>query len=98
MNTYAEVHKASEGLLVTCVDHATPAGHFLATTKVLDITTIYLLEGSEGSFSAPIKGRVELPAMNRLGSAAIAYKGGRVKGGTFAGIVTDYTETFASMV
>lgn len=105
MNTLADIKKAaeanSEGNVIVSVytDSASPAGHFGATAIILGIVTVYLLEGVEGDDNAVIKGRAELPSVERAekGARSTFYAGSRLKGGTITG-GPSFEEAFAKMV
>lgn len=99
MSTFAEITKEAESTVSTFVDDATPAGHFIALANIIGVTTGYLLEGDKDDTEALIKGRVELPSLDKVGIRhPIAYKGGGLKGGTFNGIITDHGTGFEEML
>lgn len=98
MSNFAEITKEAESTISTFVDDATPAGHFVALTNILGITTGYLLEGEKDDENAVIKGRIELPNPDSKIRHPIGYKGDTLKGGTFNGIVTDWDITFEKML
>lgn len=66
--------------VVTSVDLATPPGYFVASVKMLGITTEYLIDGTEGDLHAPVVGRIEL----YKGRGSI-YRGSELKGGNYLG-------------
>lgn len=78
--------------VATSVDAATPAGYFLATTKMLGLVRTYLLEGEIDDENAPIKGVVTI---NKDGLGAIAYRSTSLMGGYFIGPLSDETDGYA---
>lgn len=97
MTTFADVQKHAEGVILTFEDKETPAGHFGATTKIMNSLVTYLLEGEKDSPSATVKGSVILVERNgRL--SAIGYSNGSLIGGTALGEVHTFAAAFALMI
>lgn len=97
MATFADIKKNADGTVITFEDAATPAGHWGATTLMLGLTFFYLLEGQKDDLTSEIKGHVVL-ANAHARTAADAYAGVGLIGGTHLGKVSSYQETFAQMV
>jgi len=97
MDTLASILGHAESKTSVYTDSSTPEGHFAATSKVLGITTTYLLRGTVGDPHAPILGRVEIQdASDGSGNyRTVAYRGDRLKGGKLAGYLNSYEEIFA---
>lgn len=82
--TYADLLRSGDkgARVVTSVDMSTPPGYFIASTKMLGLTTEYLVQGTEGDPKAPIVGRIELRK-----SRGSIYRGNELKGGEYLGSV-----------
>lgn len=80
--TYADVICSGDkgSRVVTSVDITTPPGHFIASVRMLGITTEYLIEGDEGDKKAKILGRIELSK-----ERGNVYRGSDLKGGKYIG-------------
>jgi hypothetical protein len=99
VSTLADIRKAAESEVRTAVDDDTPNGHFLATAKVLGITSTYLLAGDEGNPDGAIVGRVEWPAAGRQGlDSPFGYRGAGLKGGQLLGAWKGSANAFQAMV
>lgn len=82
MSTLADIRRAAETNVHTCVDRDCPDGHFAATTKILGVTGTYLLAGELDDPQAAIVGRIEYEAPGGvLLPSHRAYVGGGLKGG-----------------
>ena len=81
-HTYADLIRSGDkgSRVVTSIDMSTPPGHFVASVRMLGITTEYLIEGDEGDKKAKILGRIEL--YKDRGSV---YRGSELKGGEYLG-------------
>ncbi|MER7280526.1 hypothetical protein ABT369_39415 [Dactylosporangium sp. NPDC000244] len=98
MATLADIRKASETDVHACVDDDTPGGHFLATARILAITTTYLCAGAQSDLDAPIVGRIEWPLIDS-GRAPVAVRGSGIKGGqALLGAWADSAAAFKAMV
>jgi hypothetical protein len=102
--TYADLLRSADKgqrVVVWGGDGRVPAGHFIASTKMMGIVTEYLLAGTQGDENARIVGRIELgdpfPGSRGARNASIAYRGSELKGGEFLGTVQDFDKSFERM-
>lgn len=96
MSTLTDICMAADVPVHTCVDDATPAGHFIATTRILGVTASYLCAGVLDDPQAPIVGRIEYGA--EPGDRVTVVRGAGIKGGTWLTGVADEVEAFQAMV
>ncbi len=95
MSTLNDIRKASDTPVITSVDDTTPDGYFVATCKVVGLTTEYLLRGAKDDGNAEVVGRIEIhPADMRR----YAYQGAGIKGGQPLFGAQDAESAFAAMV
>lgn len=98
MSTLADIRKAAESPVHTVIDDDAPAGHFLATARILGITTTYLCAGELDDEAAPIVGRIEWAPSGSAGWPTAA-RGAGLKGGTVLLSQWEYSaDAFAAMV
>ncbi|MBC9704860.1 MAG: hypothetical protein H9W81_07770 [Enterococcus sp.] len=98
-DTLKSIKKAADIDIVATSNGDAPEGHFVATTKVLGLTTTYLLNGELDDEDAVIVGRVEIiEKPNKANSYRTnAYRGSRIKGGELIS-AGSYDEAWTKMV
>lgn len=82
----------------------TPVGTFIAATRVKDIFTAYLFNGTVGDTSAALLGRVEAGNIDQVSYTdsqnlqRVSFRGGDLDGGERVATTTDWRKAFASIV